>query len=56
MVDVLHAGLGLHPVEPHRLELEHHQGAEHVLQQGLVDAQGDLATGRHLAVDEMIAN
>ena len=41
VVDVLGRDLGLHAVQAHRFQLQHHQRAGGVLGQGLVDADAD---------------
>lgn len=42
MVDILRREPDLDALDAHRLELEHHQRAEHILEQRLVDRERDL--------------
>ena len=53
VVDVGHAQLGLYARDAHRLELEIGHRAGRVLRERLVNAQGDLAAGGHVAVQQM---
>ena len=48
VIDVLGAEIGLHPVQAQCFEFEHRHGAGGVLQQGVVDADGDLFAGYKL--------
>ncbi|MNN93402.1 hypothetical protein D3C81_2118320 [compost metagenome] len=51
MIDILHARMGLHFGDTHRLKLQHDQGTQHVLQQRLVDSQANFGAGRHVTAD-----
>ena len=53
VVDVLHRRLDPDPVDAHRLELEHDERAQHVLQERLVDLQRDLAAGLEVALEQV---
>jgi protease I len=53
VVHVLRGQSGLHPLDPHGLELEHRQRPGRVLGEGLVDAQRDLPARLGLVFDEM---
>ena len=53
VVDVLRRQLGLDPLDPHRLQFQHHQRAQHILQKGLIDLQCDFSTGPHVAVEKV---
>ena len=56
VVDIGHAQLGLDARDAHRLELEIGHRAGRVLRERLVNAQGDLAAGGHVAVQQMCAD
>ena len=56
VVDVGHAQLGLYARDAHRLELEIGHRAGRVLRERLVNAQGDLAAGGHVAAQQMCAD
>ena len=56
VVDIGHAQLGLHARDAHRLKLQIGHRAGGVLCERLVDAQGDLAAGRHVAVQQVRAD
>jgi hypothetical protein len=56
VIHTLGRQLCLDTVETHRLELQHHQCSGHVLRERLVDADPDLPTGDHFAVNEMGLN
>ena len=56
VVDVGHAQLGLYARDAHRLKLEIGHRAGRVLRERLVNAQGDLAAGGHVAVQQMCAD
>nr|WP_020041546.1 hypothetical protein [Salipiger mucosus] len=51
VVDVLHRRVRPDLADAHRLELEHDERAEHVLQQRLVHPERDLLAGCHVARD-----
>ncbi len=53
VVDVLGGQVDLHPLKPQGLELEHGHGPRRVLQQGVVDADGDLLAGDEAPLDQM---
>jgi hypothetical protein len=53
VVNVLDAHLSLHPVQIHRLQLQHHQRAGGVLGERLVNPDPNLLTGVHLAMYQM---
>ena len=53
VIDVLCRQLGLHAVELHGLELQHHQRSGRVLRQRLIDSKRDLLARDHVAVDQM---
>ena len=53
VVHVLRGELGPHPVQVHRLELQHHHGPGGVLGERLVDPDADLRSGHQLALDEV---
>ena len=55
VVHVLDRPLDLHPRHLELLELHQRHRARGVLEQRLVDAQGDRLTGRQLALDEVLA-
>jgi hypothetical protein len=44
MVHILDADLGLHSIQAHGFELQHHQCASGILRQRLVDADPDFLT------------
>ena len=53
VVDVLDADLGLHPIQAHGFELQHHQCASRILGQRLIDANPDFFARLHVAVHQM---
>ena len=53
MIDILGGEADFDPVEPHGLELEHRHGAGGVLQQGVVDSDGDLGPRCQFTLDQM---
>ena len=53
VVDILDADLGLHPIQVHGFELQHHQCASGVLRQRLVDADPDFLTRLHVTVHQV---
>ena len=53
VVDVLGRQFHLHPVNPHGHELQHRHGAGGVLEQGVVDPDGDLPAGDQFPLDQM---
>ena len=53
VVDIGHAQLGSDARDAHRLKLQIGHRAGGVLRERLVDAQGDLAAGRHVAVQQV---
>ncbi len=54
VIDVLGAQLRLHRIEAQGLEFEHCHRPGGVLQQGMVDANGDLLAGHQLAGHEVV--
>ena len=56
VIDVLGRQLGLHAVQAHRLQFEHHQRAGGVLGQGLVDAHADLLARLHVPFNQMVSD
>ena len=53
VIDVLRREPDLDPLDAHRLQFEHHQRAQHILQQRLIDLQRDFAAGPHVAVEKV---
>ena len=53
VIDVLRRQADLDPLDAHRLQFEHHERAQHILQKGLIDLQRDFATGPHVAVEKV---
>src|SRR5918997_4579112 len=53
VVHVLDGDLRLGPLDAHRLQLEHDEDAEHVLEQDLLDLERYLGAGPHLAPEQV---
>jgi hypothetical protein len=53
VVHVLRRELSPDPIEPHRRQLQHHQGRGGVLGERLVDADRDLAARGEVTLDEV---
>jgi hypothetical protein len=53
MINVSNRKLCAHPLNAHRLKFEIGHGACRILRERLIDADADLAAGRHIAADEM---
>ncbi len=53
VVDVLRRETDLDALDAHRLQLKHDEAAEHVLQEGLVDPESDLAARGEVALGEV---
>ena len=53
VVDVLCRELGLHSIDSHGLQLQHHQRSGRVLGERLVDPKRDLRARTHLTIDEV---
>ena len=56
VVDILRRKSNLDPVDAHRLEFEHHQRAENILTEGLIDRESDLLSGARFPFDQMGAD
>ena len=54
VVDILGREVGLDPVQAEGLEFEHGHGAGGVLEQGMIDPDGDLLAGDELSLDQVI--
>src|SRR5215467_1261347 len=49
MVDILRGDIDFHAVGTHRLKFQHHERAENILEEYLVDAEGDFLSRLHAA-------
>ncbi|MER6919393.1 hypothetical protein ABT314_10240 [Streptomyces spiralis] len=56
VVNVLHRDVNCHTIGAHRLEFQHHQRTQGVLQQGLMGAQSDFTTRLHRSADQVFGD